>query len=89
MLPFLSRLLQLFGVLKLFDEFGVRFDKFELEIVSLAFRGVWNVGVVVALMVAMFEIGHNEYYKVKLNSPNTSNIKIIAFNLKKRCLKFA
>lgn len=89
MLPFLSRLLQIFSVLELFDKFGMRFDKLELEIVGLAFRGVWNMGVVVALMIAVFKIGHNEYYIVKLNSPNTSNINIITFKLETNCLNSA
>lgn len=89
MLPFLSRFLQIFGILEFFDELGVRFDKFELEIVGFAFRGVWNVRVVVALIVPMFKIGHNEYYIVNLIPPNTSNNMIITFKLQKNCLKFA
>ncbi len=56
-------------------------DEFELEIVCFTFRGVWNMGVVVALRVRMFKIGHNEYYiQNNLINPIVYNNKSIFYH---------
>jgi hypothetical protein len=62
MLPLLCRLFQLLRVLELSYQFGVGLDEFEFQVVDLAFRGIWVLGVGVIERIIVFEKGHNEYF---------------------------